>query len=323
MPDGRHISKDTGASAATLAHVAMLYYREGLTQGEIARRTGVSRASIVNWLRLAREQNIVEIRIRGESFAASPLARRLAEKYGLVDVYVAHQDAAPLSRNAMLDRTALLGAQAMLDLLGADDRLGVAWGETVLRMARTFPSAQLPGLMVHQLVGSMYSKHLFAAETCTIEIARRLGAGCRTLHAPAILSSGELADRLRREPVIAEQLAEFRGLTKALFSVGDVSERTTLVAAGIGTVEDVNWYRERGAAAVLSCHFIDHDGNPMHGPLTDRTIGVTPDVIRAIPVRMLVVAGDEKRAATRALLRGGFVTHLVVDEASARHLLDT
>jgi DNA-binding transcriptional regulator LsrR (DeoR family) len=177
MPDGRHTSKETGAPGATLAHVAMLYYREGLTQGEIARRTGVSRATIVNWLKLAREQNIVEIRIHGESFAASPLARRIAEAFGLVDAYIAHDDTEPLDPEAMLDRTAALGAQAMHDLLTEDDVLGVAWGETVRRMAEAFPSADLPGLMVHQLVGSMYSKHLFAAETCTIEIARRLRAG--------------------------------------------------------------------------------------------------------------------------------------------------
>ena len=100
MPDGKHIAKDTGAEGATLAHVAMLYYREGLTQGEIARRTGVSRATIVNWLRLAREQAIVDIRIRGESFAASPLARRLAGRFGLIDAYIAHDDAEPLTADA-------------------------------------------------------------------------------------------------------------------------------------------------------------------------------------------------------------------------------
>ncbi len=322
MPDGKHIAKDTGAEGATLAHVAMLYYREGLTQGEIARRTGVSRATIVNWLRLAREQAIVDIRIRGESFAASPLARRLAGRFGLIDAYIAHDDAEPLTADAMLTRTALLGAQAMHDLLSEDDRLGVAWGETVRRMAEAFPTADLPGLVVHQLVGSMYSEHLFAAETCTIEIARRLRARCRTLHAPAILSSGKLADALRQEPVIQDQLDDFRSMTKALFSVGDVSDRTTLVAAGIGSASDVAWYRERGAAAVLSCHFIDHDGNAMHGPLTDRTIGIAPDVLREVPMRMLVVAGDEKRAATLALLKGGYITHLVVDEGNAKALLD-
>lgn len=323
MPDGKHIPKDTGAESATLAHVAMLYYREGLTQGEIARRTGVSRATIVNWLRLAREQNIVDIRIQGESFATSPLARRLAERYDLIDAYIAHDDAEPLDADAMLTRTALLGGQAMRDLLSESDRLGVAWGETVRRMAEAFPTADLPGLMVHQLVGSMYSEHLFAAETCTIEIARRLKAGCRTLHAPAILSSASLTAELTREPVIEGQLDAFRATTKALFSVGDVSPSTTLVAAGIGTEDDVAWYRERGAAAILSCHFIDHDGTPMHGPLTDRTIGITPEVLREVPLRMLVVSGEEKRTATRALLKGGFVTHLVIDEASARAILDT
>lgn len=321
MPDGRHIAKDTGTSAAMLAHVAMLYYREGLTQGEIARRTGVSRATIVNWLKHAREQNIVEIRIRGESFAASSLAREVADKFGLTDAYIAHDDETPLPPNEMLLRTAVLGSQAMLDLLDNDDRLGIAWGETVLRMAKNFPRADLPGVTVHQLVGSMSSNHLFAAETCTIEIARRLGASCRTLHAPAMLSSADLADRLRREPVIARQIEAFGSLTKALFSVGDVSDRTTLVAAGVGTAEDVAWYRARGAAAILSCHFIDRDGKPMKGPLTDRTIGATPEVLRRIPVRMLVVSGAEKQDATRALLKGGYVSHLVIDEPGARALL--
>lgn len=322
MPDGRHIARDPGATGAMLAHVAMLYYREGLTQGEIARRTGMSRATIVNWLRLAREQNIVDIRIRGESFAASSLARELTERYGLAHAYIAHDDESPLAADEMLRRTAVLGSQAMLDLLEADDRLGIAWGETVLRMATNFPSARLPGATVHQVVGSVYSTHhQFAAETCSIEIARRLGATCRTLHAPAVLSSADLAGRLRAEPVIARQIAEFSNLTKVLFSVGDISDRTTLVVAGVGTVEDVTWYRARGAVAVLSCHFIDADGQPVPGPLTDRTIGITPDVLRDVPVRMLVVSGEEKQDATRALLNGGFVSHLVIDEPGAVRLL--
>lgn len=322
MQDRSHITKDNGASHATLARVAMLYYRDGLTQGEIARRVGVSRASVANWLRLAREQNIVEIRIQGESFATSPAARRLTERFGLVDAYVAHNDVHPLSAEAMRDRTAQLGAQAMRDLLVMGDRLGIAWGETVLRIARGFPPADLPDLAVHQLMGSMYAGHHFAAESCAIEIARHLGAACRTLHAPAVVSSAELADRLRREPVIAEQLETFSSLTKALFSVGDVSNTTTLVSAGIATVEEVAWYRERGAVGVLVAQFIDQEGAVVAGPLTDRVIGISPDVLKSVPVRMLVVSGRERLAAIYATLRGGYVTHLVVDEAAAGALLE-
>ncbi len=322
MPDRGSIAKEGGASHATLARVAMLYYRDGLTQGEIARRVGVSRASVANWLRLAREHNIVEIRIQGESFATSPMARRLTERFGLVAAYVAHNDVQPLSAEAMRDRTAQLGAQAMRDLLGPGDRLGIAWGETVLRIAQGFPQAELPDLVVHQLMGSMYARHLFAAESCAIEIARRLGAGCRTLHAPAVVSSAELAGRLRREPVIAEQLEQLHGLTKALFSVGEVSDTTTLVSAGIATAEDVRWYRDRGAVGVLVAHFIDRSGAVVPGPLKDRMIGISPDVLRSVPVRMLVASGMERVAAVGATLRGGYVSHLVVDEAAAVSLLE-
>lgn len=318
MPDGR-LAKDTPAGEATLAHVAMLYYREGLTQGEIAQRMGVSRATIVNYLRMAREQGIVDIRIRGESFAASPLSRQLVERFGLSDAYVAFSD--PNEADASLDRVAQLGAAAMHDLLEPGDRLGVAWGDTVQRVARAFPNRAVSDLKVFQMIGSMHAHLLFAAETCTIEIARRTSAACRTLHVPAVVSSTDLAEALRKEPVIARQLAEFASLTKALFSVGHVGPDTTLVAAGIASLPELDAYRKRGAAAVLCGHFIDAAGQPMPGDLTDRTLGTTPAELRRIPVRMLVATGAGKRAAMLATLRGGYVSHLVVDEASAEWLV--
>jgi DNA-binding transcriptional regulator LsrR (DeoR family) len=322
MPDARNSAKDLGASDAAIAHVAMLYYREGLNQGDIAQRVGVSRATIVNWLKHAREKGIVEIRVRGESFIASSLAKQVTKRFGLADTYISRDDIDPLSREELRNRTAILAAQAMLDLLTDDDSLGVDWGETVLDVAKSFPRCQMPRILVQQLVGSVYSKHFFASETCAIEIARHIGARCRTLHAPVMLSSPELAERLRNEPVIAAQLREIASLSKALFSVGGVSNETTIISAGVATADDVAWYRDRGAAAVLACRFIDQDGNAMDGPLSDRIIGASPETLRAIPTRMLVASGIEKAEAIRALLKGGYVSHLIVDELTAQKLID-
>ncbi|MBK0327976.1 sugar-binding transcriptional regulator [Rhodobacteraceae bacterium F11138] len=299
----------------------MLYYREGLTQGEIARRMGVSRATIVNYLRQARDMGIVEIRIRGESFATSSLARRLAKRYGLVDAYVAHDDATALGPEALQLRVAALAASALCDILEPGDRLGVAWGHTVQQLAAAFPVSAVPGLTVYQMLGAMFSDHHFAAETCSIEIARKTSAECRTLHAPAVVSTPELADQLRREPVIARQIAEFSQLTKAVFAVGDVSADTTLVAAGVSTPDELNAARKQGAVGVLCGHFIDGDGNGMRGALRDRMLGISPETLQAVPVRMLVSSGRAKHEATRALLKGGHVSHLVTDEISAKVLL--
>lgn len=314
-------AKDTPQSEATLAHVAMLYYREGLTQGDIAQRLGVSRATIVNYLRLARDLGIVDIRIRGESFTASSLSRKLTERFGLSDCYIALDDVEPQSEEATLLRVAQLAASAMRDLLETDDKLGVAWGETVQHVARSFPNGPVPGLSVYQLVGSMVFNPLFAAENCTIEIARKTLAACRTLHAPAIVSNQELAHQMRDEPIIARQLAALGDLTKAIFSVGSLEPPKTLIGSGFATAADIKPYTDEGAVGVFWGHFLRADGQLVDGPLSERVIGVSAPALRDIPLRMLVASGPSKHSAVLAALRGGYVSHLVIDEASAKWLL--
>ena len=320
MPDTRR-SREAMAQEGTLAHAAMLYWREGLRQDEIARRMGVSRATIVNYLRLARTLGIVEIRIRGESFTTSPLARSVAERHGLADVYIAHDDLDPQPEDDAVARTARLAGGALFDLLEPDDRLGVAWGDTVQRVAQAFPTGEVPGLQVVQIIGSMHARHLFAAETCTIEIARRTSARCRTLHAPAVLSTPGLASALREEPIIARQFEEFGRLTKVVFSVGNLAQDTTLLTAQIASSDDLDAAARLGACAVLCGRFIDPKGIEIDSPLHDRLMGITLDGLRNVPVRMLVAAGLNKLDAIRGVLAGGHATHLVTDERIAGALL--
>ena len=316
MPDSKP-AKDLGASEAQLAHVAMLYHREGLTQSDIAQRIGVSRATIVNYLRLARDLGIVDIRIRGESFAASSLSKRIAERFGLVDCYIARSDAAPTDDEAMLQRVGHLAASAIRDLLAPHDKLGVAWGETLQKVAQSFPNGPIPSLTVCQLIGSMAYDRLHAPEACAIEIARKTASPCHTLHAPAAVSSADLAERLRNEPILAQQLAELATITKAIFSVGSVDPPKTVIGSRLVTEEELALYLERGAVAVFWGHFIGPDGARVPGPLDGRLIGADMRTLKAIPTRMLVASGQSKHQAVRAAIAGGFVSHLVIDEGCA------
>jgi deoxyribonucleoside regulator len=310
-----------------LASASILYYSEGLTQQEIAVRMSVSRATVVNYLKLAREQNIVDIRIRGASFASGGLSRALKERFGLADVYVAEnldpETGEPAqARAAVNSLVARVGAMALHDILKPDDRLGIAWGETMQYLANHLPAGIVERLSVYQLVGSMKSPLMFAAETCAIRIASRFNADIYTLHAPAVLSTATLAKALRDEPVIKGQLDNFARLTCNLFSVGSCDPESHIVQSSIASMKDLEWYRNRGAVAVLCGRFIDADGAHITGELDERIIGITPEEMRSCSRGILVAGGASKLEAIRAVLAGGYATHLVIDAETGQTLLD-
>lgn len=306
-----------------LANVAVLYYRDGLNQSEIAKRMGVSRATIVSYLRQARELQIVDIRISGMSFATSRLASSLKERFGLADVFIAEPgEALAIGEDDRLHHVATVGAMALLDILQPNDVLGVSWGRTIHMLSEELPIQKIPGLTICQVVGSMHVPSLTAAEACAIRISGKTDAACFTLHAPAIVSTPELAEALRSEGVIRRQLERFKTINRVLFSVGGCDDDTQLLQSGIGRVEDLQWYTARGAKGIVCGRFIDGEGRHLVGPLDKRMIGITPDELRACS-GILVAAGREKVTAIRAALAGGLVSHLVVDLEIGSLLLAT
>ncbi|MFK8033810.1 MAG: sugar-binding transcriptional regulator [Hyphomicrobiales bacterium] len=312
---------------AVLANAAILYYKEGLTQNEIAKRMGVSRATVVNYLRLARENNIVDIRINGASFSSSKLSKDLKDKFRLRDVYVADYtpDDADSWDNKIenLNRhVARVGAAALYDILKPNDIMGVAWGETIHFLSEEISRGRIEGLTVCQMIGSMKTPLLSAAETCAIRIASRLGADCNTLHTPAVLSSAKLASALRAEPTIKGQLEKFSEFTRTVFSVGNCDINTHVVRSSITTEEEFGWYKSRGAVGVLCGRFIDERGGHIGGSMDDRMIGISLEELRNLNSGILVAGGVEKLSAIRATLAGNYVSHLVVDEKTARELLN-
>ncbi|UCD99671.1 MAG: sugar-binding transcriptional regulator, partial [Chloroflexota bacterium] len=71
-----------------LADIAEWYYVDGLNQSEIARKIGVDRSMVSRLLAEARQQNIVEIRIRRPISANQELEDQLEARFNLLDAHV-------------------------------------------------------------------------------------------------------------------------------------------------------------------------------------------------------------------------------------------
>ncbi|WP_424930507.1 sugar-binding transcriptional regulator [Amaricoccus tamworthensis] len=301
-----------------IIEAAWLYYHEGMNQNAIAERLDVSRATVVNYLSDAREKGFVRITLANRVFTSHELSLEIKQRFGLEAVYVVADDA---SAEGSLTRVARGAAEWLPDLLAPGDRLGVAWGQTVFEIAEAMNPTRTTDVVVHQLVGSVSSPYGFTAEVCSAHLADRLGARCVNLHAPAVISTAELANRLREEPIIQQQFAALSQCNKAIFAAGSCAPDSHVVLSGISTLPEFETYVKDGAAGVLCGRFIDQSGREVRGPLDGRIMGVELDLLTGLDMGILVSVGEDKVRPMLSAIRGGYVTHVVTSESTAAAIL--
>lgn len=305
-------------SNRNVAEVAWLYYIKNLNQGEIAKAMNLSRPTVISYLRLARERQIVCVKISGDHFRLNATADALKERYGLTSVQVVPDEG--LEGDDLTRAVCEAAAQFLPDFVQPGDELGVSWGQTVWFVSESVPWWPVENLTVRQLIGSMANPLLPTSESCSTEIARRLSAACINLNAPAVCSTPELAEMLRAEPIIAEQLENLNRCNKAIYSLSDCTPDTHVVQFHIATEADIADYVRRGAVGIIAGRFIDHDGAPVLGPLDERLIGAKHATLAQMS-GLLVVSGLHKCTPTLAALRGGYADHLILDLKLAEALL--
>lgn len=298
---------------------AWLYYTHGLRQDEVARRLNISRASVALYLRRARETGIVNISASTQLFRSDRLARRLEDVFGFEAVWV-------LGEEGLTDDPAaeipVLSASVFLEMVRNGDRVGVAWGRTVYAIADAMSYADRQGVTVVEMCGNLGSPYSYRPDQCTMEIARRLNASGLNFYAPLVLSTEDLASRLREEPVIREQLDGIANCDLALFTVGTLDEDSHVIRCGALGLDELAELKKLGAMGVIAGQIIDSDGALLDCNYNRRMISADFDSIRAIPRRLMVVQEDAKFEPLLAAINGRFFTHLVLTSNMAERLLE-
>ena len=299
---------------------AWMYYHDGLNQTDIANQLKVSRATVVNYLQEARERGFIRISLSPDAFTSHQVAQDVRERFNLKAAFVLPDGICDEEERFL--RVARGAAEWLPSLLEPGDIFGVSWGRTVFEIAEALEQTATKDVTVTQLVGSMATPYGFTAEICSAHMAQRLGAKCINLHAPAVLSDPELAERLRDEPIISSQLDALSHCNKAIFAAGSVDPGSHIVGSGVATSDDLQWYLQHGAKGVLCGRFIDGNGKPIPGSLDDRMIGVTLDKLVGLEMGLLVSDGDDKVIPMLSAIAGGYVTHLVTSTSTAKKMLD-
>jgi DNA-binding transcriptional regulator LsrR (DeoR family) len=297
-----------------------MYFQEGLTQAQVASKLGYSRSMVSRLLTEAREQRVVEIRIRHPLERRLDLEQALQKQFDLVAVRVLARGT--LSYGSMLRRLGTLAAGLLLESVEDNMTLGVSWGtgvaETVsaLYARRTGPHV---GIQVVQIIGSLgTSDPEIDGPELARRLARTLGGRYTILPAPLFVDSEETRSALLADQRVRHVLDLARRIEVALVGIGSSEpESSSLMRAGYFTAAQVSELAQAGAVGdVCALHF-DRWGQPVETPLTRRLVGIDRSSLTAIPTRLGVAGGQAKALPIVGACRAKYVNVLVTDEMAA------
>lgn len=303
-----------------LVKVATLYYEEGWTQEQIAKKMGVSRPVISKLLQKAKDVGIVEIYIKDQSVHSVQLEQKLESKFNLKDaVVVPTIGLTPdMAKRAVGQSAAYYVAKKIKDYKS----LGISWGTTLAEMVKEFPYDRRDDMKIVPLEGGMGRKHAeIHANQLAYELAKKLNSNCLYLYAPAILDSVELKNRLLEMEDIKGVLEEGKKVDVAVIGIGNPHKGSTLKEIGYLEDSDVHILRQLGAVGDIGFRFFNDKGMPINDELNNKVIGVSLEELKKIPMVIAVVEGSHKADSVLGALEGKHLDVLITDEQTASALL--
>ncbi len=307
-----------------MRRAAELYYEQSVGQNDIARIMGCSAATVSRLLAGAQDSGVVKFHIERSGDRVPALSRELRDRFGIREAVVV-----PSSGSAETDLRAVGDAAAdlLLSAIEPHSKIGVTWGQTLAHMVQSLSTPgrepiHLEGIEVLQLSGALgQGNPEIDGPQLALRLADIFGGVCRLVPAPALVDSVQLCQSLMRQSQVATALSR--------------AEHPDIVVLGIGCLDPALCSLQRagylgdaerqaainaGAVGHVFARMIDSQGREV-GDYAQRVVGVPLDAIRRARLSIGISASTAKVPAILAALRGGYFNTLVLDEASAREVL--
>lgn len=307
-----------------VTRVAWLYYKEKMTQADIAARTFLSRQKVQRYLERARDLEIIRFTLKHPGANLLGIEERLCARYGLKDAVVV--PSARSDVDGLRKAFAMAGAPYLERILASagDCTLGVGWGNTTAHFAEYFEPQGVKGKVnVVSLIGNLMMNVSMNPFMLGQAIAGKLDCPFYNIWAPAIAQNKERAEVFKSEPWIHEVLEIAMKADIYLLSIGEVSRSASLFQMGYMSGQDLHRLVGKGAVGDILSRFLDADGNIVDDEVHDRVIGIPLEALKdGSKTRIAVAGGPTKIGAILAAVRQGYVNVLVTDEKTATEMLD-
>jgi DNA-binding transcriptional regulator LsrR (DeoR family) len=306
------------AQLVLTASIARRYYLDGRSKIEIAEEFALSRFKVARLLDDARNSGLVRIEIGFPGTVDVELSARLMDALRLRHCVVTDTpDDHPASLREHLGSAA---ADLLSEVITGEDVLGLSWARSVSAMVSAL--RRLPPVPVIQLTGALARPDVDDSSIELVrDVARISGGPAYFFYAPLAVPDATTARVLRGQPEVAQAFARIGSVTRAVVGVGAWEPEQSTVFDATGEAERQE-LAQQGVIADVSGTLVDVHGEVVRASLTDRTIAITAEQMRAIPEVIGIVYGLPKARAVLASVRAGLVNSLVTHSTLATALIE-
>lgn len=318
-PDANR-SRGEADEASLSARAAWLYFSGGMTQGEIAKRLGVANTKAHRLIARASREGLIRVFVEAEVAECVRLEDAITERFSLSFCRVAPDlDELGMPLNAL----GLAGATFLRNEVerGDHELIGIGHGRTLAAAVNRMPNVEADNTRFVSVLGGFNRR--FAANPFDVihRLAEKTGADAYQIPLPLFANSVEDKAVLLSQSGVGEVFDLACSASLVFAGIGSVSDTASLVTNHMLGAEEMRLLRESGAEGELLGHYFDAHGNVTAESFSARALSPDIDHLRRSTV-VAIAGGPEKVHPTLALLRSGVLSGLVIDEATARSVLE-
>lgn len=303
-----------------LVKIATWYYHHGWTQAAIAKKMGVSRSLIAKKLQDAKDNGLIEIFIKDESYHTVSLEQKLEEKFQLEEAIVV--PTGELSEAESLSLMAKRASYYLSKRISSVQSIGISWGKTIRKFVDEFPYINCENLTIIPLIGGMGAQNieLHSNQIC-YDLQKKTNGQSKYLYAPALVDDQKLKDDLVKNQYISEVLEEGKKVDMAIVGVSSLNNRNTMKEIGYLSSEDVEHLLEKEVVGDINSRFYTEMGKEATSKINDLVIGQSLEDLKKIPIVIALANEFMKKDALKTALSKGLIDIVVLTDKLAEYVI--
>lgn len=304
--------------------ILTMYYIEEVNQAGIARQLNLSTAKVNRLIRQAKEQGLVEFKVKMPSQQLLELEAQLCAIAQLHEAFVV--PTISNNKEAIVQSIGAAGAKFFLQHLRDGDTVCISGGKTINAIVQQIEPRRTYDVKVVPATGARQGRYYTDVNNLAAQLAEKLGGQAFQIHAPVLVDKLEERDALVSMRQISDILQMARDSKIALISVGSIIPNgSSYFDLMPHELFDDNWhefFQESGAIGEILANVYDVYGNLCVDQLNTRVVGLTLDELYNIPLSIAVAAAEEKVLPIYGALRGNLIKSLVTDEQTANGVIN-